>query len=487
MAAMTTALLRRAALRTVETRHGDVQPPLMERAGAALADAIRRLLPPGQAPLIVAGPGNNGGDGLVAARLLKEEGIEPTVVFAGDAAHAPVDASGAYQAWLSVGGTALVDIPARPWGLAVDALFGIGLTRPVEGRMAALIERINALPCPVLAVDVPSGLCADTGRVLGRAIRAAHTLTFIAGKPGLYTLDGPDRCGEVSVDPLGLDIGDAEGQLVAPELFHHCLKSRRRNTHKGDHGNVGIVGGAPGMAGAALLAGRAALKLGAGRVHVGMLERLAVDPSRPELMLRPASAVLPMATVLAVGPGLGRSTEAQELLRTATDAPLPLVLDADALNILAAHPVMLAKVSRRGTPTIVTPHPAEAARLLGTGTDAVQGDRVAAALELARRVQAMVVLKGCGSVITTPEGRWFVNTTGNAGLASAGSGDVLTGMIAALLAQGWPTLDAALAAAHLHGAAADTLVAAGTGPIGIAAGELIDAARALLNRWIAHA
>ncbi len=463
-----TALLRTAGIRAIEACFADAVPPLMERAGAAIAAATQEMLGGNTGPiLIVAGPGNNGGDGLVAARILMEQGLDTVVVRA-----------------------AAEDIPARDWRLAIDAVFGIGLARPVEGPFAAVVEHINALPCPVLAIDIPSGLCGDTGRVLGTAVRATRTISFIAGKPGLYTLDGPDHCGDVSVDTLGVDIGTPEGRLVSPELFRACLQPRGCNSHKGDFGSVGIIGGAPGMAGAALLAGRAALKLGAGRVYVGMLERLPVDPQQPELMLRAATETVGLATVLAAGPGLGQSDEALDLLRRAVDTPLPLVLDADALNLLAAHPVLLAKVSRRdtpSTPTILTPHPAEAARLLGTTTEAVQADRLAAALELARRHCAIVVLKGCGSVVAAPDGTWFINATGNAGLASAGSGDVLTGMVAALIAQHWPASKAVLAAVHLHGAAADALVAAGTGPVGLTAGELIDATRSLLNRWLVDA
>lgn len=460
---MTTPVLRNAALRAIEARFASVRPPLMERAGAALAAEIERMLPAGTAPLIVAGPGNNGGDALVAARLLSGNGLSATIVRAGE------------------------PLPAGQWGLVVDAIFGIGLTRAVEGAYAATIDAINALGRPVLAVDVPSGLCADTGRVLGRAVAASRTLTFIAGKPGLYTGDGPDHCGQVIVADLGLDVGEPEGRLNSTDLFRGCLEPRRHNSHKGDFGSVGIIGGAPGMAGAALLAGRAALGLGAGRVYVGMLERLAVDPQQPELMLRAADDVLPPATVVAAGPGLGRSAGALDLLRRAIETPVPLVLDADALNLLAAHPVLAAKLSRRGTPAILTPHPAEAGRLLGTDAPSVQADRVTAALGLARRFNAHVVLKGCGSIVSVPDGRWFINTTGNAGLASAGSGDVLTGIIAALLAQHWPPLEAALASVHVHGAAADDLVAAGIGPVGLAAGELIDAARGRFNRWIADA
>ncbi len=460
-----TAIFRTAGIRAVEARFADASPPLMERAGASVAASAREMLGNANGPLlIVAGPGNNGGDGLVAARILKEQGCDVTVVQ-----------------------VASEDLPERDWRLVIDAIFGIGLTRPVAGRLADVIARINALSCPVLAIDVPSGLCADTGRVLGSAVRATRTISFIAGKPGLYTLDGPDHCGEVAIDTLGLDVDAGEGQFISPALFGNHLQPRRRNTHKGDYGSVGIIGGAPGMAGAALLAGRAALQLGTGRVYVGMLDRLVVDPQQPELMLREANDAFAQATVLAVGPGLGRSDAAVELLRRAIEAPLPLVLDADALNLLAARPVFLRKVSRRGTPTIVTPHPAEAARLLGKTTEAVQADRVATALELATRCRAITVLKGCGSIVATPEGKWFVNSTGNAGLASAGSGDVLTGIVAALLAQQWTPLDAALAAVHLHGAAADALVAVGTGPIGLAANEIIPAARALLNRWTVDA
>jgi ADP-dependent NAD(P)H-hydrate dehydratase / NAD(P)H-hydrate epimerase len=460
-----TALFRTAGIRAIEARFADAVPPLMERAGAAIATAAKNMLGSKSGPiLIVAGPGNNGGDGLVAAHLLKEQGLDAVVVFAGKD-----------------------DIPARDWRLVIDALFGIGLTRPVAGRFAEIIGRINALQCPVLAVDIPSGLDADTGRVLGVAVRASRTLTFIAGKPGLFTLDGPDHCGEVIVDSLSLDVGAPAGHLISPDLFRAHLRPRPRNSHKGDYGSVGIIGGAPGMAGAALLAGRAALKLGAGRVYVGMLERVAVDPLQPELMLRDANEVFDLATVLAIGPGLGQSDTALEFLRRAIDTPLPLVLDADALNLLAAHPVLLSKVSRRGTPSMLTPHPAEAARLLGTTTAAVQADRLAAALELAQGHHAHVVLKGSGSIVATADGQWFVNRTGNAGLSTAGSGDVLTGIIAALLAQRWPALETTLAAVHLHGAAADELVAAGTGPAGLTAGELIDTARSLLNRRIADA
>lgn len=459
----------------------------MERAGAAIADMAAQMLSGPHPLLIVAGPGNNGGDGFVAARELRARGLKPVVVFAGEAARLPADARSAFDKWLAAGGEVFDDIPAGPFGLVVDALFGIGLTRPVEGRAARLIERINTLASPVLSVDIPSGLDADCGRIMGCCVRADTTITFIALKPGLLTNDGPDHCGEIVVSNLGIDGGNAEGRSIAPDLLRDALHPRARASHKGSFGSVGIIGGAAGMAGAALLAGRAALKLGAGRVYVGMPDPVPVDPLQPELMLRPADEVFALATVLAVGPGLGRSRQAEALLRKALSSPLPLVLDADALNLLAAHPVLGHQLARRTAPSLLTPHPAEAARLLDQRTEDIQADRVASALALAARLNSIVVLKGCGSVVATPEGAWYINTNGNPGLATAGSGDVLTGIVAALLAQGWPPLQALLGGVHLHGAAADAAVAAGIGPIGLTAGELTDGAREQLNRWIADA
>ena len=463
---MNSPLLRCSELRAIEKRHADVVPSLMERAGHAAAEHVQQLLRGSLAPVLVfAGPGNNGGDALVMARVLEQLGFAVVVAGPGGA------------------------VPRGDYGLVVDGLFGIGLTRPIDGPYADLIGRINAFCGPVLALDVPSGLDGDTGRVLGLAVRATHTLSFIGGKPGLYTLDGPDHCGAVSVVDLGLPLNDFPGALLTVEDFRDCLLPRPRNSHKGSYGSLAVIGGAHGMTGAALLAARAGLKLGAGRVFVGLLQALAVDPLQPELMLRSPDDALAQATVAVVGPGLGASDAAVELLRRTLSpkpgADLPLLLDADALNLLAAHPVLAAGIARRSAATVITPHPAEAARLLATTTEAVQADRVGAALQLAQRFKAHVALKGCGTVIAHPDGHWRINANGNPGLASGGTGDVLSGFIGALLAQGWPA-DAALSGAvHLHGAAADALVASGAGPVGIAAGELIPVARTLLNRWIA--
>ena len=486
--AMTTLILRTERIRAIEARHADADPPLMERAGGAAAALAERLRRDDRPILIVAGPGNNGGDGLVAARLLREAGIAVSVVLAGDRSRLPHDAAGALESWHAIGGRTLEAIPDQDFGLAVDALFGIGLTRPLQGPAADLIERLERLDCPRLALDIPSGLCAATGRALGRTVRADRTLSFIAGKPGLYTLDGPDHCGEITIDDLGIgpDPEDGDGELIAPASFGRHLHPRPRNSHKGSFGSVAVIGGAPGMAGAALLAGRAALRLGSGRVYLSMLAPLTVDPFQPELMLRRPEEVRGLATALVIGPGLGQSTAALELVRSTLTAELPLVVDADALNLLADHRVAFNYLAQRRAPTVLTPHPGEAGRLLGIGTEAVQADRLAAATALAARSRALVALKGCGTVLAAPSGRWWINPSGNPGLAAAGSGDVLAGMLGALLAQGWPAEPAALAAVHIHGAAADVLVADGIGPAGLTASELIDSARRLLNRWQHH-
>ncbi|MBI5898359.1 MAG: NAD(P)H-hydrate dehydratase [Rhodocyclales bacterium] len=489
-------LLRAAELRAIEVEHAGATPPLMERAGRAAAEFVQARFGHGRV-LVCAGPGNNGGDGFVLARELARAGRQLCVHFVGDAGRLPPDAAAAYQTCRTTSADFCPDIPSGNFSLVVDALFGIGLARPVTGDLAALIGRINAFAGPVLALDIPSGLDGDSGRVLGTAVHATHTLSFIGGKPGLYTLDGPDHCGDIHVDDLGLPLTNLPGALLSTADFRAGLRPRPRNCHKGSHGSLAVIGGAPGMSGAALLAARAGLQLGAGRVFGGLLEALAVDPVQPELMLRSPDEALVHATAIVAGPGMGDSAAATELVRRCllternsrhavrASADFPLLLDADALNQLAAHPVLAARVRQRQAPTLLTPHPAEAARLLGIATEDVQANRVEAALTLASRFKAHVALKACGTVVATPEGEWRINASGNPGLASAGSGDVLAGIGGALLAQGWPAQAALCGAVHIHGLAADLLVANGDGPIGIAASELIPAARSILNRLIA--
>jgi hydroxyethylthiazole kinase-like uncharacterized protein yjeF len=489
---MTSAILEVAALRHIESQQAHaVTPSLMERAGACAAHIAQQMLPPHSGPpLIIAGPGNNGGDALVVARLLKAAGYAPQVLFVGDPARLPADAQQALAGWLATGASCITAYPAGNFGLMIDGLFGIGLQRPISAPYSDWIQQINRSHCPVLALDIPSGLNANTGQATGAVINAAQTVSFIALKPGLLTADGPDFCGQITLCDLGLDLPAAAdisiGRQTTPELFKTHLQPRPHNSHKGSFGSVSVIGGAPGMSGAAFLAGRAALRLGAGRVYLGMLDGCALDPCQPELMLRSPQEVLTLATVLAIGPGLGQSSQAESLLAQALNSPLPLVIDADALNLLALHAQRLKQLAVRPAPTFLTPHPAEAARLLGMTTAAVQADRLSAARCLAERLRVHVALKGCGTIIAHPDGCWQINSSGNPALATAGSGDVLTGILSALLAQGWPAAAALPAAVHLHGAAADACVLSGSGPIGLTAGEVIDSARRLLNNWVRH-
>nr|MBL8410661.1 NAD(P)H-hydrate dehydratase [Dechloromonas sp.] len=483
------------SLRKIEASHSGES--LMHRAGLAAADWAGELASQRNRPvLVLAGPGNNGGDAFEAARLLRQRSHDVRLVFAGDPARLPADAAAACRRYIDENGRIEPDIPPDGhWSLIIDGLFGIGLTRAPEGTYADWIASANRLAerdaCPLLALDCPSGLNADTGQILGEAIRATHTLTFIAAKPGLLTAEGPDQCGEIRVANLDLDPPaeqPADGQLLSCAEFAAHLKPRRQNSHKGSFGNAGVLGGAPSMVGAVFLAARAALKLGAGRVYAGLLDPQApsYDPIQPELMLRrPAALIQTPLTALACGPGLGVSLEASELLETAINLEHLLVLDADALNLVASEGSLQLALAARNAPTILTPHPAEAARLLEASTAEVQNDRIGAARQIATRYCSHVALKGAGTVVASVDGDWWINPTGNPGMATAGMGDVLSGIIVALLAQGWPALSALLAGVHLHGAAADRLVANGIGPAGLMASEVIDAARAEFNAWVA--
>ena len=464
-------------------------PPLMARAGVAVAELARELLGDrGKRVLLLAGPGNNGGDAFVAARQLKEWWYDVTVVFCGSESKLPADAKAALADWRAAGGTLHEAVPAKGvWQIIVDGLFGIGLERPLEGKAAELVNWANSSGIPILSIDIPSGLHADSGRVLGCAVRARHTVTFIGLKAGLFTLDGTDCAGDVHFDPLGIDLPEGtepRGWRIESDLIATVLPLRMRNSHKGTFGNVGIIGGAPGMVGAALLAGRAALRLGAGRVFVGLFaDSPSVDINQPEMMLRPAQDLLKVEGLdcIAVGPGLGESPAAQNALAAALAHKAPLVLDADALNLIASQPKLQKLLTARSSASILTPHPAEAARLLAMATDKIQHDRIAAARTLSSRFNSAVVLKGNGSICALKNGDWYLNTSGNPGMAAAGMGDVLTGIIASLTAQGGDPDLALLASVHLHGLAADRLVAAGIGPAGLTASEVIDAGRQLLN------
>ncbi len=472
-------------------------PDLMKKAGRAAAETAKQQFDMSAARnvLVLAGPGNNGGDAFVAARYLKNWGHTVTVVFCADPGRLPQDAQKARQAWLDSQGEIQSDIPSRPyWDLIIDGLFGTGLQpeRPLTGQYLDWINRINAMPCPVLALDMPSGLASDDGSVCGQAVTATVTVTFIGLKPGLLTQYGPQYSGRCIVCDLDLDAT----AIVPPHIWAIDRKliqlllpaPRPANCHKGHFGSVGILGGNNGMIGAAFLAGRSALYLGAGRVYLGMLAQSApnTDILHPELMLRSPAELFELNTIncLVAGPGMDINETTYAWMQHALNSSLPLVLDADALNHIAFHSELARQLKLRIVPTVLTPHPAEAARLLDIDVSAVQRNRMEAATKIAEHLNCFVLLKGAGSICALPGGKCFINTSGNPGLSSAGTGDVLAGMIGAFIAQGLKPDDAMLLAVYLHGAAADQLLERNHGPVGMTASEIAVNARLLLNGWI---
>jgi ADP-dependent NAD(P)H-hydrate dehydratase / NAD(P)H-hydrate epimerase len=459
---------------------------LMALAGRAAASFVADELGDRSRPIcVVCGPGNNGGDGFIAAAELKSRGHDVVCVLPGGSAPIAEDARAAHAAWAGGGGTVLTALPAGTFDVAVDALFGIGLARPLANDFLAAADWLSGRT--TFAIDLPSGLDADSGSWVGgvEGVLARATVTFIGDKPGLHTGAGVDAAGEVRVESLGIDPGPSSGSLIVADDLRAVARPRRLDTHKGTYGSAAIIGGAPGMLGAALLAARAALRLGAGRVYVNPVgaPEFRVDPMQPELMFRGATELhdLPALQAIVIGCGLGTGPEAGTSLQWAVGQPAALVIDADALNLLATDGQLALLLRGRPGATVVTPHPLEAARLLGMDAAAVQQDRIEAARALARRFNAVALLKGAGTVIARPDGRYAINTTGSPALATAGSGDVLAGMIGALLAQGATAWDAALAAAWLHGRAGEGR------DIGLVAGDVAAYAADELRRLRAAA
>jgi NAD(P)H-hydrate epimerase len=458
---------------------------LMQRAADAVFATLRERWPDARRIAVLAGAGNNGGDALLVGKLALERGFD---VDAHAIAHETAgDAASARRAFAHAGGRvhaldARVELASAD--VIVDGLFGTGLARPVEGDIAALIERVNASGKPVLAIDIPSGLSSDTGMRLGAAIRADATVSLVAWKRGLFTGDAADCTGERELAPL--DVPDAAFDGIAPNAqllggaTMRALPKRCGNVNKAHFGHVLAIGGDLDMGGAVRLAAEAALRTGAGLVSVATrgAHVPALLAGRPELMVRGVEDaagiddLVERATVVAIGPGLGRATWGAWLYETALGSKRPLVVDADALNLLAASPQPVRDA-------VLTPHPGEAARLLGADTASVQADRFAAARAIAKKYDAIAVLKGAGSLVAAPDGRVAVCPWGNAGMASGGMGDVLTGVIAAMRAQGLPAWDAACAGVALHARAGD--VAAGDAPRGLVASDLFAPLRLLGN------
>jgi len=460
---------------------------LMERAGAFGFATLQHFWPQAKSLTVVCGTGNNGGDGYVIARLAHEAGLAVTILQLGDHDKLRGDAA------LNAGRCEALRLHREPFrqipndtDVIVDAILGTGLERNVSGRWAEALQAVNQHSAAVLAVDIPSGLNSDTGAVMGAAVRANVTTTFIALKQGMFTAAAADYCGEILFDAL-----DIPARLYASEILsarrvdwerqQQLLPQRPRSSHKGDCGHVLVVGGAPGFSGAIRLAGEGALRSGAGLVSVATDARHAglIAASRPELMCHgidnPAELepLLQRCSVVAIGPGLGQGAWGQSLFESILHSGKPMVVDADALNLLAQHP-------RQHLNRVLTPHPGEAARLLGMTVPEIQDDRFAAAQRLQQRYDGVIVLKGAGTIIHSPGHRPpAVCSQGNPGMATGGSGDVLTGVIAGLIAQGLDLQDAAETGVCVHAAAAD--LAARDGERGMIASDLFPHIRKLLQ------
>lgn len=462
---------------------------LMTRAAEAAVDVLREHWPAAKSIAILAGPGNNGGDGLVMARLLKSAGFKVQVVMPLSPLSHEGDASRALKEWTAYGGIcrSLAGIDLEQADVIVDALFGSGLKRAIGGEAATLVAAANRAARPILAVDVPSGLSSDTGAVLGVAIQAEVTATFITNKVGLHTGSGPDHTGVLRVCSLQVPASvyealEAVATLYRPARFQR-LPPRSRAAHKGSHGSLLVIGGGEGMPGAALLAAQAAMRCGAGKVRVACHGATAamLPLAMPEIMtaaIAEADALLPLLAshdVVAIGPGLGRGRWAQALFALTCGHQGPIVVDADALTLLAERPAYRED-------WILTPHPGEAATLLQTTPARVQADRLTAAATIVDRYGGVCILKGAGTVVASTQSVPTIIAAGNPGMATAGSGDVLTGVVGGLLSQFGPYRPLANLAADsalIHAMAGDH--AASAGERGLLASDLVSSLRAIVN------
>ncbi|KRE05921.1 hypothetical protein ASE63_06300 [Bosea sp. Root381] len=447
---------------------------LMERAGRAVADAVCRRAPSGASVLVLCGPGNNGGDGFVAARLLARRGLRVTLALAGERSSLAGDAAAMAQLW--TGPIApLVDARPEAQDIVVDALFGAGLSRPLDGAAAAMAAAVNAAGRPVVAVDVPSGLSGDSGQAVGEVVRAAETVTFFRLKPGHLLQPGRSLCGVITLADIGIApelIFTGEHPPTsfrnAPALWRGHWPAHAVDAHKYRRGAVLVVAGGLAGVGAPRLGARAALRIGAGLVTIACRpEALAAHAARgPDALMQRAVAdpealarllAEPRLSSVLIGPALGLDGAAGEAVRAVLRTSVPAVLDADALTLLGARVSGLRRrVAQRGAALVLTPHEGEFARLFsGMATIMDAPSKLERARRAAIRSGAVVVLKGADSVIASPQGRAAINTTGSAALATAGSGDVLGGLIAGLMAQGVPALEAACAAVWLHGRAGE--------------------------------
>jgi NAD(P)H-hydrate epimerase len=500
---LTTALFQIAQIREVEQRAQDLldisSETLMTRAGERALSVLKRYWPRANHILVICGKGNNGGDGYVLAKLAHEQGFKVWIVSQNSkdskaalkdlkeegltgpalaAAQACFDKGVAFKTWNK---SLLQDVD-----LIVDALLGIGVQGNVRREYEGIIRAINKVSIPVLAIDIPSGIDADTGRVLGVAVEADITVTFIGRKTGLYTGQGPAYCGHVICEYLGLSekaFGDIKpfARILTVDLFRSWLPSRKRTAYKGRFGHVLVIGGDYGMGGAVHMTGEAAARVGAGLVSIATRPEhiSAINAALPELMCHTVQKpqdldpLLQKATVIAIGPGFGQQEWAKEIFAKILAAPQPKVLDADALNILSSEEI-------RQENWILTPHSGEAARLLHTQVTDIENDRFAAVKNLQDQYGGVCILKGAGTLITNAAQEIYLCDAGNPGMATGGMGDVLTGVIAGLLAQGMGLNQAACMGVMMHAVAAD-LVAKEYGERGMLARDLMPYLRRLVN------
>ena len=468
---------------------GLTEDELMLRAGSAAFNTLITLYPDVRSIAVFCGGGNNAGDGYVLAKLAHQQGFSVLIHQYKAIEDLPPAAAHAAIAALAAGITSqsLDDVIDSDVELIVDGLLGTGLKGPVHGPIAHAIHLINDSELPVLALDIPSGLDADTGCVLGVCIHATVTTTFIAQKVGLFTMDGPDHCGKVVCHSLQLDSCVATIPPTAYRLDEKLLQGtsippRRKNSHKGTYGHVLIIGGGKGMPGSVYLAALAALRVGAGMVTIATLPKHAgkVLPMLPEAMIygvADVASLLPLlakATICVIGPGLGENEWAHTLFRATIAAQLPLVIDASALHLLALNPP-------HDDNWVLTPHPGEAAALLACSTAEIQHDRCKSAQLIQQQYGGCVVLKGVGSIVTAEDHDIHLCTAGNPGMASAGMGDVLSGIIGGLLAQGVSLVDAAKLGVWLHARAADEAVMT-QGERGLIASDLMPYLRRQINK-----
>lgn len=457
---------------------------LMKRAGAAAAELImKRLEDAGveqRRVTLLVGPGNNGGDALACACELREKGAVVNVVLPGGRRPTSALALAQLERWTQAGGTTYDDpYMTEKADCVVDGLFGTGLAKPITGDYLDAVLWFNERQALKVSLDIPSGLNPVTGHWTGSypGCSADVTITFLCVKSGLYMCEGADAAGEIVLNELDVSVPLSPLSVIGTDEFPRVLRPRVKDSHKGDYGSVAVIGGTDGMIGASILAARAALISGAGRVTLECRAEHAphVDMVYPEIMFATKPVNLEDFDAIVLGCGLGTSAEAKARVIEALNCQKPLILDADALNIIAADIKLQDMVLARRAPTVLTPHPGEAARLLRRGTAGVTADRVAACRELAVQTGAIVVLKGAGTVISMRSSRTWINPTGSPMLATGGSGDVLAGMIGAMFAQGYDMVESVLAAVYFHGLSAEGLEA------GFTAGEIAPNAMALVH------